>query len=596
MAAVVQQTEGAWDGANKQEDDSLQLADPSSFPAVIVEQMPHSHLLNYSGLTCDQPLRLGLERDTVDDMTQLTVEAYQSGNEDAMMESAEAAEALMNIDSSTPLALDEKQIPQMFFLTSSLVEGNQFLTDGVVGQQQWIHLQKGSLPEDKPKAKKGRRPKRARAHSPMPDITIKKSKDSKGNTLYLWEFLIALLQDKNACPRYIKWTNWEKGIFKLVDSKAVSQLWGKHKNKPDMNYETMGRALRYYYQRGILNKVEGQRLVYQFAEMPKNIVYIGDDSDGPGGNNINISHEDDDHSSEASINELTSLNFTTPSQSKLFTSKTPSMSNKVRRAVNGGQRKPVNNPSEVTGATKQARSLGLIQQQHLPIVSAEMIKTLQNVQSIQPGQHGSVFRTAQLLESLRDKQEPIEVKQEQLEVQPEGQAPQIVTLQLVPVSSTEEGMDGCVTSPQFIMQAIPETIPEEVTLVVQNVTLDKASSDPCQEVVKEKSEEAIVCSSASSSASVVTFAGGQQLVSQPSGTVIHSVVTAMEPKISGQISDPDTSEVCEAPENSHDVPQSPDMDMDKKNLSEIKAEPLSVVILNDSWVGYTSNETTESSG
>ncbi|XP_074863907.1 ETS-related transcription factor Elf-4 isoform X2 [Carettochelys insculpta] len=273
-----------------------QLDDQLAFPALLEEQLPCADLLYvYSGLDSDEAPG-GIMVDGLMDRPAPQVVGdsvpvpggSHGGDAEQPLPPVAAGEALLWVESPNNI-LDEKRLlgsarasPDGGACSPDLGEAK-----GLPGPGDEENPVAGSTSDQtgKQPRRKGRKPKPLRCPSPItaPGFPLcRRSKDGKGNTLYLWEFLLALLQDRTTCPKYIKWTQRDRGIFKLVDAKAVSRLWGKQKNKPSMNYETMGRALRYYYQRGILAKVEGQRLVYQFKEMPKDLVVIEDEGEGAG--------------------------------------------------------------------------------------------------------------------------------------------------------------------------------------------------------------------------------------------------------------------------------------------------------------------------
>ncbi|KAL6479812.1 hypothetical protein MHYP_G00108450 [Metynnis hypsauchen] len=245
-------------------------------PAVIVEQVNSAEVEQcYAAqvLVCDDENTYVMQDVAEEQVVETELQDDGTVEVSVQDKTFEAAEALLHMDS--PASLHGDHSPEEFLSEMEVEVRTEEM--GPV-EDSITELEQKDLQKRK---RAGRKPKTPRAHcdGSLDLIYKRKSKESRGTTTYLWEFLLDLLQDKETCPKYIKWTEKEKGIFKLVDSKAVSKLWGKHKNKPDMNYETMGRALRYYYQRGILSKVEGQRLVYQFKEMPKDIVFIDDDID-----------------------------------------------------------------------------------------------------------------------------------------------------------------------------------------------------------------------------------------------------------------------------------------------------------------------------
>ncbi|XP_054260507.1 DNA-binding protein D-ETS-6-like [Macrosteles quadrilineatus] len=80
--------------------------------------------------------------------------------------------------------------------------------------------------------------------------------------IQLWQFLLELLRDQSNAS-CIAWEG-SHGEFKLTDPDEVARRWGERKSKPNMNYDKLSRALRYYYDKNIMTKVHGKRYAYKF--------------------------------------------------------------------------------------------------------------------------------------------------------------------------------------------------------------------------------------------------------------------------------------------------------------------------------------------
>ncbi|XP_015434908.1 PREDICTED: uncharacterized protein LOC107190597 [Dufourea novaeangliae] len=147
----------------------------------------------------------------------------------------------------------------------------------------------------------GKRPSSATGVSPWSEMTVGYQQQRRGS-LQLWQFLVTLLDDPANAP-CIAWTG--RGMeFKLIEPEEVARRWGLQKNRPAMNYDKLSRSLRYYYEKGIMQKVAGERYVYKFVCDPEalfNMAY------GAGGSS-NISGEGQNGVRGSSISKMSATN------------------------------------------------------------------------------------------------------------------------------------------------------------------------------------------------------------------------------------------------------------------------------------------------
>uniref|UniRef100_A0A3B3ZL78 Transcription factor ETV6 n=1 Tax=Periophthalmus magnuspinnatus TaxID=409849 RepID=A0A3B3ZL78_9GOBI len=86
----------------------------------------------------------------------------------------------------------------------------------------------------------------------------------------LWDYVYQLLCDERY-QEYIRWEDPDSLVFRVVDPNGLARLWGNHKNRDNMTYEKMSRALRHYYKLNIIKKERGQKLLFRFLKKPQDI-------------------------------------------------------------------------------------------------------------------------------------------------------------------------------------------------------------------------------------------------------------------------------------------------------------------------------------
>ncbi|XP_038235600.1 transcription factor ETV7 isoform X3 [Dermochelys coriacea] len=109
-------------------------------------------------------------------------------------------------------------------------------------------------------------------NSPFREATQMQIQSHPEDCRLLWDYVYQLLSDSRYEP-YIKWEDKEAKIFRVVDPNGLARLWGNHKNRVNMTYEKMSRALRHYYKLNIIKKEPGQKLLFRFLKSHGEILH-----------------------------------------------------------------------------------------------------------------------------------------------------------------------------------------------------------------------------------------------------------------------------------------------------------------------------------